>query len=210
MNGTWIVEDHAGFRGSLLQVLASEPELGPTRAFAACAEMLAALEIGPGPAAMLMDLGLPGMGGLEGLRLVRTRSPETHVLILTAFDDEVKVRDAVHSGASGYLLKTAMAEDIIEGIREVLAGGAPMSPSIARKVLGMAAGRPTPTAAALLSEREAEILRCLVEGLLKKQIALRLGLSIHTVDTYLRRVYEKLGVGSRSEAVTRALRDGLV
>ena len=209
MNGTWIVEDHAGFRGSLVQVLASEPDLGPTRAFAACDEMLAALANGPGPVAMLMDLGLPGMGGLDGLRLVRARSPDTHVLILTAFDDEAKVRDAVHAGASGYLLKTAMAEDIIEGIREVLAGGAPMSPSIARKVLGMAAGRPTPAATGFLSEREAEILRCLVEGLLKKQIALRLGLSIHTVDTYLRRVYEKLGVSSRSEAVTRALRDGL-
>ena len=210
MHGTWIVEDHAGFRAGLIQVLEFEPDLGPVQAFAACQEMLVSLERGLAPSVVLMDLGLPGMGGLEGLRMIRERSPETHVLILTSFDDEAKVRDAVHSGASGYLLKTAIAEDIVDSIREVLVGGAPMSPSIARKVLGMAAGRPSAVGAGLLSEREVEILRCLVDGLLKKQMAVRLGLSFHTVDTYLRRLYEKLGVGSRSEAVIRAMRDGLI
>ncbi len=174
--------------------------------------MLAALATAGGapPDILLMDVGLPGMDGLEGLRLVRERSPATQVLILTAFEDEDKVFRAVCAGAAGYLLKTASAGEIVAAVREVLAGGSPMTPRIARRVLAMFTRFAPHKADSGLSEREREILQLLVADMTKKEIAARLALSVHTVDTYLRRIYEKLEVNSRSGAVAKALRDGLV
>lgn len=210
MSAIWIVEDHASFRRTLGAVLATAPDLGRPRAFASCEDMLAALAADGGPDVLLMDVGLPGMDGLEGLRLVRERHPATQVVILTAFEDDDKVFRAVCAGAAGYLLKTASADDIVAAVREVHAGGSPMTPRIARRVLAMFSRFAPPRAESGLSEREREILQHLVGGLTKKEIAARLELSVHTVDTYLRRIYEKLAVNSRSGAVAKALKEGLV
>jgi DNA-binding NarL/FixJ family response regulator len=210
MNAVWIVEDHASFRRSLISVVGLEVDFAPPRGFASCEELFATLDTTPPPAVLLMDVGLPGMDGLAGLRLLRERAPMTQVLILTAFDDEDKVFAAVCAGAAGYLLKTASAGEIVAAIREVLAGGSPMTRHIARRVLAMFSRFAPQRSESNLSERERTILQELVSGLTKKEIAVRLGLSIHTVDSYMRRIYEKLEVTSRSGAVARALRDGLV
>lgn len=210
MTTVWIVEDHAPFRRSLMAVLAAEGDLACPRAFASCEELLAVLGPADHPDVLLLDVGLPGMSGLDGLRVVRERSPSTQVLILTSFEDDDKVFRAVCAGAGGYLLKTAAAADIVAAIREVLAGGSPMTPRIARRVLTMFTRFAPPRGDGGLSERESEILHLLVDGRSKKEIAGRLELSIHTVDTYLRRIYGKLEVNSRSSAVAKALRDGLV
>lgn len=213
MKKVWIVEDHAPFRRALRKVLDAEPELRCTREFVSCESMLAELSGQEPPDLVLMDVGLPGMSGLEGVRRVRTAVPAALVVILTVFEDDDKVFQAVCAGAAGYLLKTASAQEIAQAVKDALAGGSPMTPRIARRVLEMFS-RFAPRAGAEstygLSEREKEILQWMVGGLIKKEIADKLSLSVHTVDTYLRRIYEKLEVNTRTGAVAKALKEGLV
>jgi DNA-binding NarL/FixJ family response regulator len=135
------------------------------------------------------------------------------VLILTAFEDNHRVFEAICAGANGYLLKTAPIENIVAAIREVRAGGAPMSPTIARKVLEMFGrfGRATPSAASeSLTDRERGVLQALADGLSMQEISGRLGISYHTVDSHLRHIYAKLHVRSATAAVAKAVREGLV
>jgi DNA-binding NarL/FixJ family response regulator len=159
---------------------------------------------------ILLDVGLPGMSGLEGIRLIKQRSPKTLVVILTVFDDDEKVFQAICAGAAGYLLKTSSAADITQSVHEALAGGSPMNPRIARRVLEMFSKFAPKQSDYGLSDREKEILQLMTTGLIKKEIADRLTLSVHTVDTYLRRIYEKLEVNTRTGAVAKALKEGLV
>lgn len=213
MKKVWIVEDHAPFRRALRKVLDAEPGLACTREFVSCDAMLAELSASEPPDLVLMDVGLPGMSGLEGVRRVRAAVPAALVVILTVFEDDDKVFQAVCAGAAGYLLKTASAQEIAQAVKDALAGGSPMTPRIARRVLEMFSKFAPRTAAESdygLSEREKEILQWMVGGLIKKEIADKLGLSVHTVDTYLRRIYEKLEVNTRTGAVAKALKEGLV
>jgi DNA-binding NarL/FixJ family response regulator len=208
MKTVWLVEDHAAFRKSLAAVLEAEPGLGGIRGFASFEEALHALGSGTVPDVLLVDLGLPGMPGLEGIARVRATAPAVLVVVLTVFDDDAKVFPAICAGARGYLLKTASVGEVVAAIQTVLAGGSPMNPRVARRVLEKF-NQMTPRVESVpLSERESEILKLLVSGMLKKQIAGRLELSIHTVDTYIRRIYEKLEVNTRSDAVAVAVRKG--
>jgi DNA-binding NarL/FixJ family response regulator len=159
---------------------------------------------------LLLDVGLPGMSGLEALRLIRERSPKTLVVILTVFEDDDKIFQAICAGAAGYLLKTSTAAEIVQGVRDALAGGSPMNPRTARRVLEMFSRMAPKQSDYGLSDREKEILQLMTTGLIKKEIADRLSLSVHTVDTYLRRIYEKLEVNTRTGAVAKALKEGLV
>ena len=160
-----------------------------------------------------MDLGLPGLSGIEGVRHLRVRSPGSKVVILTIHEDDQKVFDAICAGAVGYLLKPSPPERIVEAIREVERGASPINASIARKVLdafargGMA---PSVTPDYGLTPRETEILELLVEGLTMKAIADRLGVSYHTIDNHLRNIYCKLHVSSRTRAVAKAVQERLV
>jgi DNA-binding NarL/FixJ family response regulator len=150
------------------------------------------------------------MSGLQALPLLREKLPDTKILILTVFDDDDKIFRAICAGAAGYLLKTASPEEITAAIREVIGGGAPMNGRIARRVLEMFSQFGRPTKDYDLSEREIEILNHLTTGQLKKEIAQALGLSIHTIDSHLRKIYIKLEVNTRSEAVAKALKEKLV
>lgn len=210
MSTLWIIEDHAAFRRTLVRVLNAEDSLQCTRDFDSCEKALAAL-VKPGlPDLILLDVGLPGMSGIQGIRLIKERSPQTLVVILTVFEDDDKVFQAICAGAAGYLLKTSSAADITQAVREALAGGSPMNPRIARRVLEMFSKLAPKQGDYGLSDREKEILQLMVTGLIKKEIADRLTLSVHTVDTYLRRIYEKLAVNTRTGAVAKALKEGLV
>ncbi len=208
----WVVEDHAPFRRTLGKVLNAEQGLRCAREFDSCEAALQALENDAErkPDIILLDVGLPGMNGLEGIRHFRERCPQTLVIILTVFEDDEKIFQAICAGASGYLLKTAGADAIVQAIRDALAGGSPMNPRIARRVLEMFSRLAPKKSDYGLSEREQEILQHMVKGLIKKEIADRLQLSVHTVDTYLRRIYEKLEVNTRTGAVAKALKEGLV
>lgn len=210
MKSIWIIEDHAAFRRTLVRVLNAEDGLQCTRGFDSCEKALAALADDDAPDAILLDVGLPGMSGLEGIRLIKQRSPQTLVVVLTVFEDDDKVFSAICAGAAGYLLKTSSAAEITQAVRDALAGGSPMTSRIARRVLDMFSRLAPKQSDYGLSDREKEILQLMVTGLIKKEIADRLTLSVHTVDTYLRRIYEKLEVNTRTGAVAKALKEGLV
>lgn len=209
----WVVEDHATFRRSLERLCTAARGLAPARAFANAEAMLQALRhatVPDLPDVLLLDVGLPGRSGLEVIGDVRTLAPECAIVILTVFEDEKKISTAISAGASGYLLKTAPAEALAEAILEAAQGGSPMSPKVARSVVGLLARLTKPAPPIALSPRERELLAHLVEGLTAKEIADRLGVSIHTTNTHTRNLFTKLEVHSRAAAVARALRDRLV
>lgn len=207
----WIVEDHAALRKSLALVFEEDSDVRCGESFGNVESMLSALaKVQPRPDVLLMDLGLPGRSGLEGIGDVRRLSPETTVVVLTVFEDDEKVFKAVCAGATGYLLKTSRSEELVRGVKEALSGGSPMSPKIARRVLEMFSSFAPKASDFGLTEREREILGMIVMGLTNKQLASQLGLSVHTVDAHLRHIYGKLEVHNRSGAVAKALKEKLV
>ena len=205
----WLVEDNETYRGAIARALDHAPGLRCTGAFGSCETALDRLREDHPPEVILLDIGLPGLSGLDGIEQFKALSPTTHIIILTAFEDTDKIFRAICAGASGYLLKTSAAGVIAQAIREVLGGGAPMTPQIAKSVLSLFARLAGPPPEHGLSKRERETLEFLVEGLATKEIADRLDLSIHTVDTHLRNIYTKLHVHSSTGAVAKAIKERL-
>jgi DNA-binding NarL/FixJ family response regulator len=163
------------------------------------------------PDAILIDIGLPGMSGIEGIRILKERFPTLTLLAFTVYDDDEHIFDALCAGASGYLLKNTAPARLLEGLREVVGGGASMSPEVARKVIKLFREvRPPHRADHRLTPQETEIVKLLVEGHSYKTAANELGISLNTVSFHLRNVYAKLQVHSKSEAVSKALRNQLV
>ena len=163
------------------------------------------------PEVALVDIGLPGMSGIEGVRILRERHPSIAPVLLTVYKDDDRIFQAVCAGACGYLLKTTPPARLLEAVREIAEGGAAMSPEVAIRVVELF--RKTQTiepCPAALSPQEIEVLKLLTEGHQNKTAAAQLGISIHTVSFHLRSIYEKLHVHSRSEAVARALRERLI
>jgi DNA-binding NarL/FixJ family response regulator len=163
------------------------------------------------PHAVLVDIGLPGMSGIEGIRILKEKFPALTLLAFTVYDDDENIFDALCAGASGYLLKNTAPARLLEGLREVVSGGAPMSPEVARKVIRLFREMRSPHRADhQLTAQETEILKLLVQGHSYKTAAAELGISINTVSFHLRNVYSKLQVHSMSEAVSKALRHHIV
>ncbi|HSK70813.1 MAG TPA: response regulator transcription factor [Pyrinomonadaceae bacterium] len=160
------------------------------------------------PDVVLSDIGLPGMDGIEGVGILKERYPEMIILMLSVYDDNERIFDALCSGAVGYLLKKTPPSQIIESIKEAVEGGAPMSPEIARKVITLFRDfRPPERVDYDLTPHEERLLKMMVDGHTKKTAALEIGVSVNTVSFHLKRVYEKLQVHSKSEAVAKALRN---
>jgi DNA-binding NarL/FixJ family response regulator len=203
----WIVEDHDLLRATLAEII-EESGTGTATTFDSCEAALAS--DAPAPDAIVLDLGLSGMSGIAGIRLFKERFPATEIVMFTVFDDREKIFEALCAGASGYLLKSESPARIAAAVREVIEGGSPMTPEIARLVVARFSQLQPSGSEVRLSEREEEVLRCLVEGLAKKEIADRLDLSVHTIDNYVRRIYRKLHVNTLGGAVAKALREGLV
>jgi DNA-binding NarL/FixJ family response regulator len=163
------------------------------------------------PDVVVTDLGLPGMSGTDGIRILRDRYPQLPILALTIFDDDKEVFRALCAGACGYLLKNTPPARLLESLREVFDGGAPMSPQIARRVVTLFRDvAPPERTECRLTPQEKELLRLLVEGHHYKTAADAMSVSYHTVAFHVRNIYAKLEVHSKSEAVARALRDQLV
>ena len=201
-----IVEDNDQLRGTLCRLIDRSEEF---RCLSQFGNAEAALESLPKdrPKVVLMDINLPGMNGVECVRKLKQVAPEILVVMLTAYEDTENIFNALAAGASGYLLKRAPRTELLEAIREVNNGGSPMTTHIARKVVQsfQKTGASTQPAENL-STREQEVLDCLSQGFLYKEIAEKLGISYETVHTYIRRIYEKLQVRTRTEAVAKFLR----
>jgi DNA-binding NarL/FixJ family response regulator len=206
----WIVEDNAVYRGAVARALTSTGELDCEEQFGTGNSLMHALEKGLAPEVILLDAGLPDGSGLDLLPAIRDLAPDCHVLILTVFEDAAKITQAICNGAQGYLLKNSPISEVIQGIHESLKGGAPMTPSIAHQVLQLFSRFAPRQSDYGLSVRERETLELVVQGFIRKEIAERLNLSLHTVDTYLRGIYRKLEVNTRTGAVAKALKEGLV
>lgn len=156
------------------------------------------------PDIVLVDINLPGLSGIECVRRLKPESPHTQFVMQTVYEDSNHIFDALSAGATGYLVKTTSREALVAALREVHAGGSPMSSNIARKVVqSLQQPKSAPKAAAQLSKRENEVLALLAQGYLYKEIADSLNIGLETVNTYIRRIYEKLHVHSRAQAVAR-------
>jgi len=209
----WIVEDNPMLRRHLAALVDEQPGMACGLAVESCEDFLAALEEDRVPDVVLMDLGLPGKSGTEGIVHIQSLSPATKVIVLTIHEEDEKVFDAICAGASGYLLKPSPPAKIVEAIVQVSQGAAPINAYIASKMLSMFSRLSPPRTDREeygLTPREREILQLLVDGLKMRQIAGELNLSYHTVGNHLRNIYHKLHVRSRSSAVAKAIREELV
>jgi DNA-binding NarL/FixJ family response regulator len=164
------------------------------------------------PDVVLMDIDMPGMNGIDAVKKIRASHPHIRIIMQTVFEDEARISAAISAGADGYILKKASPEKLLEAIGDVMEGGAPMTPSVARFVLTVFQGRNATASPAseMLSPREKEVLTHLVNGLSYKMIAAECGISVFTVNAHIRKIYDKMQVHSVAEAVAKALRDGVV
>ena len=201
-----IVEDNDQLRGTLARLINREEGFRCLSQFATAEAALEALPTEK-PNVVLMDINLPGINGVECVRRLKQLAPATQVVMLTAYEDTENIFNALAAGANGYLLKRAPRAELLDALREVCAGGSPMTTHIARKVVqSFQKAGPSPQPTENLSAREQEVLDCLSHGFLYKEISEKLGIGYETVHTYIRRIYEKLQVRTRTEAVAKFLR----
>ena len=205
-----VYEDNDELRESLVQILENEEGIELCAAYSNCEFVKEQME-GWKPDVVLMDIEMPIVNGLEGVKIISKNFPSLPVIMLTIFEDDKNIFEAICNGASGYLLKKTSPEKIIDAVREVMNGGAPMTASIARRVLSyFPKSSAKDKADNNLSARETEILGCLVKGNSYKMIANELSISIDTVRSHIKKIYGKLHVNSATEAVTRAITDKIV
>lgn len=201
-----IVEDSDKFRETLARVLNRSEEFRCISHYPNAEEALKALPADK-PEVVLMDINLPGINGVECVRQLKQVMPSLQVMMLTVYEDTENIFNALAAGATGYMLKRTSRDELLEAIREVHRGGSPMTTPIARKVVqSFQRAAPAAPATEALSPREQEVLDCLAQGFLYKEIAEKLNISYETVHTYIRRIYEKLQVRTRTEAVAKFLK----
>jgi DNA-binding NarL/FixJ family response regulator len=217
------IEDDPQYRSSLELLFSRTSDFELVDSFGSPAAALARLDNDrstPGWDLVLMDVDLPGMNGIDCTRSIKQRLPDTAVVVLTVFEERATIVAAICAGADGYLLKHTSAADLLTQLRAIAMGGAPLSAGVARTVLDLVR-RVGPVATddpdqaggtdrLGLTDRELDVLRCLVEGMSYKRTAQQLGISIDTVRSYIRSVYSTLQVHNVAEAVSRALREGIV
>ena len=205
-----LIEDQRDVREGLAVLINGSPGFRCTAAYGTMEQALRSIDSDP-PDVVLTDIGLPGMDGVEGIGILKERHPTLPVIALTVYDDDDRIFDALCAGASGYLLKNTPPARLLESLREVASGGAPMSPEVARRVVNLFRQfRPPDRSPSRLTPQETELLRLIVEGHSYKTAAARLDISTSTVSFHLRNIYNKLQVHSKTEAVAKALRDKLV
>jgi len=201
-----IVEDNEQLRKTLARVISRAEGFTCLSHFGTAEAALEALPKEP-PDVVLMDINLPGINGVECVRRLKETAPNILSVMLTVYEDTENIFNALAAGSSGYLLKRTKSAELLEAIREVHRGGSPMTTHIARKVTqSFHRAGPSAQATENLSQREQEVLDFLSQGLMYKEIAEKLGISYETVHTYIRRIYEKLQVRTRTEAVAKFLR----
>jgi len=205
-----IVEDRREIREGLAMLIGGTDGFYCADSYRSAEEALDRIEQNQ-PDVVLMDIGLPGMSGIQALQMLKKRYPKMLLLMLTVYDDDERIFDAMCAGASGYLLKKTPPARLLESLREAVGGGAPMSPEVASRVISLFRDiRPPERASYDLTPHETRLLKLLVEGHNYKTAAAELGVTVHTVSFHLRSIYDKLQVHSKSEAVAKALQNRLV
>jgi DNA-binding NarL/FixJ family response regulator len=202
-----IVDDEAGLRQSIAAFVNAAPGFKCIGAYASAEAALQGLPK-ERPDVVLMDINLPGTSGIECVEKLKTVAPGMQIVMFTVYEDAAQIFRALAAGASGYLLKRSPPDKLLQAIRDVQAGGSPMSSSIARKVVASFQKTGAPEGTEHLSEREQSILECLSKGLTYQQTADHLAISIGTLRTHIRRIYEKLHVHARTAAVAKYLHGG--
>lgn len=206
-----IIEDNRYVRTGWQAVLQNTPNFEVVGLFESCEAAFAVEEIGISDV-VIMDIGLPGISGIEGVKVIAEKYPDTAIIMCTVYDDDEKIFEALCSGAIGYLLKKIQPQELIQAIQDAAAGGSPMTPNIARKVIKSFQGTTdsSPRKEDQLSEREKEVLHLLSQGKSYAAIGKELFLSVDGVRYHIRHFYEKLQVHSRAEAVAKGLRNHII
>ena len=206
-----IFEDNSNMREGLYQLINGSNGFTCTGAFPNCDNLVQRIEKS-NPDVIVMDIEMPGISGIEGVKLVKENYPEIKVLMETIFEDDAKIFDSICAGAEGYILKNTAPVEILNAIKEIYEGGSPMTPTIANRVLKMVKTQRASDSRNLfnLTDREKEILSCLVEGMSYKLIADECTISIDTVNVHIKNIYKKLQVHSKSEAVAKAIKGKIV
>ncbi len=205
-----IIEDHREFRDYLTALISGTEGFECAGSFRSIEDALPKINAKV-PDVILLDIGLPGMNGIEGIRLFKEKYPEILLLTLTIHDDDERIFDALCAGASGYLLKKTQPSQLVESVKEASRGGAPMSPEVARRVIRLFREiRPPDRADYNLTPHEVRILKLLVEGHNYETAATKLGVKPTTINFHLQNIYQKLQVHSKTEAVAKALRNRLI
>lgn len=208
-----IFDDNKNIRNSIIMLLNTDPAFEVAGTFSDaqhCVEDVLASR----PDVVLMDIEMPGVNGIEAVKLLTKEFPHIQILIQTVFEDDERVFDSICAGAAGYILKNQLNNSLTDAIKELQTGGSPMSPSIARRVLNMLQhgyqNKNQPTKEYNLTAREKEVLSCIVNGLSYKMIAHELHISYETVRSHIKKIYEKLHVASLTEVVAKAINQNIV
>lgn len=202
-----IYEDNDALRNGLVDLLSLSEEFELVAAYPNCVQVAADIST-HNPGVVLMDIDMPGMTGIEALKIIRKTNSELPVIMLTVFEDNKNVLDAICAGASGYLLKKNASDKLVSSIKDVMSGGAPLSPAIAKMVISsMHSG---PDGDYHFTEKENHILKLLCKGMSYKMIAVETKLSFETIRSYIKKIYTKLQVHSATEAISKAINERLV
>ncbi|WP_202409378.1 response regulator [Hufsiella arboris] len=206
-----IYDDHKARREALRLLVSFQQDMRCIGDYEDCSDLVSNLKSDP-PDVVLMDIHMPGVDGIEGVKLLRKNYPDTLIIMQTIFEDDDNLFNCLLAGANGYILKKAPNEKLIEGIYDVVNGGAPMTPAIAKRVLEHFSKKPSTDNRHLydLSRREMDILGCLVKGYSHKMIAAELFISPFTVNNHIKKIYQKMQVHSVSEAVATAINKKIV
>lgn len=205
-----IIEDQEDIREGLAFLISSTEGYSCTGRFESVEEAIAKIDTNL-PDVVLVDIGLPGMSGIEGIRVLKRRQPGLLLVTLTVYSDNDRIFDALCAGASGYLLKKTPPARLLEYLKDVISGGAPMSPEVASRVIALfREARPPATADYHLTPHEVRLLKMLVEGHSYRTISEELGSSVNTIGFHMQNIYRKLQVHSKSEAVSKVLRDRIL
>ena len=206
-----IFEDNTLLRDGLFSLIDASDGFLCAGAFSNCKRVLANIEETK-PDVILMDIEMPGISGIEAVRMVKEKFPQVKILMETIFEDDDKIFQSICNGAEGYIIKNTPPGEMLDAIKEIHDGGAPMTPAIALKVMHMFRQNLSSTTGNIfnLSAREKEVLKCLVEGMSYKMVADKCFISIETVRGHIKNIYEKLHVHSKSEAVVKAIKGKIV
>ena len=209
----WLVDDNKYYSQTVTSVLNESSEVECTRAFSRCEDAIEALQRGAeAPGVILLDIQLPGMGGIEAIQPSKSLAPGTGILMITIYNDEGYVRSAMRLGASGYLLKKSSPSEFIHAIQTVMSGGMPVDPYVVPKMMKfmkMAALERERETVGVLTDHEKRILRYITKGWNDQEIAEKLGLSYNTILYHTKHIHEKLGVHSRRELIVKAIKEHL-
>jgi DNA-binding NarL/FixJ family response regulator len=206
--GVVVIEDHQEFRESISYILHSTEGFRCVGAFGSMEDALTKMTE---PDVVLLDINLPGMSGIEGIERIKRKYPDARIVMLTVFEDNANVFHAILSGADGYILKKTPPIRLLQAIEDAAGGGSPMTPTIARQALDLfKTYAPQKNQPDLLTAREREVLALIVDGLGNDEISMKLFISLQTVRNHIRHIYEKLHVHSKSQAVVRAIKQGLI